>query len=169
MIRKAEIRDLLVVAGIFKEVISCSQKLGTDLFSEDPNTLMTGVLESVILTINNPDAVILIDETEDGRITGLVAGELRVYPRFYKHPLVGEIINVYPAGFPAIKLFQAFDSWREEKGATITTGYIFPENDVWLRAVQKHGGRVVRHWIMGSFQEKRKCMTNSETTESSVA
>ena len=169
MIRQAQTKDLLAVAGIFKELISQAQKLGTELFSEDPGTLLTGVLESIILMMNDLNGIILIDENERGEITGMIAGAIRSYPRFYRHTLVGEIVAAHPVSFASARLYEAFDTWREGKGATITTGYVFPGNAVVLKAFERHGMKICQHWITGSFKEKKCTMMNLETAGSSVA
>ena len=165
MIRRAETRDLLQVTQIFKNMIEYCVKLGTDLFSEDGGTLITGIIEDAVLLMHNPDSVIFVDETEKGSIKGLIAGSIKIYPKYYRHHIVGEVAAIHPISFASKELFQAFEQWRIEKGATITTGFVLPGNTVYLKAVQQHGMEIKQHLIMGSFREKQKCTMNSETQE----
>jgi hypothetical protein len=153
MIRKAEIKDLLCVTQMIKEVIAYLQKLGVDYFSQDPGELVTGIIEHVVLMLNDPDAVIFVDENDKGEIKGMIAGAVLRNPNFCLHKLVGEVRYLYPLAFSSVPLTDAFESWRIEKGATITSAYVFPENDVALKAYEKHGLKINRNYLTGNIQE----------------
>lgn len=155
MIRRAETKDILEVSRMVKDLIIYCRDAGSDIFTEDEDTLTTGIIESVVLTLQNPDAVIFLNVDDAGQIQGMIAGALIRYPNFHRHTLVGEIRHLYPVSFASVKLFVAFEQWRKERGATITTAYVSPENSVCVKAYEKHGLKIMQHLMAGDIQEKK--------------
>ena len=161
MIREAQTKDLLAVSVLLKSMIEFSEKLGTELFTDDPNMRITGIFEYVILSVNDPESIVLVDETEAGIIKGVLIGCIKRYPKYLKHSVVGEISSLYPVSFATRHLKNAFDVWREEKGATATSGYVLSENEICRKIYEKHGMKAAKVWVISGSKEQ-KCMTSSE-------
>ena len=156
MLRRAETKDLIEVSRMVKDLIIYCRKSGADVFSEDDGILTTGIIEHVVLMMNDPNAIIFVQEGDSGALKGMIAGALVRYPNYHKHTLVGEIRHLYPISFASVELFKAFETWRTERGATISTAYVLPSNTGCLKAYEKHGLRIVQYLMTGDIQEKRK-------------
>jgi hypothetical protein len=153
MTREAQTKDLLKVCELFKDLAKHLSKIGASIFAEDENDLTAGMLEYLVLAMNDPDSIVLVEEIEGGQVVAALAGSIKQRPKFLRNPFVAEVTLLCPASFQTQSLRVTFDEWAISKGATARTAFCPPQNEVALKAMERDGMTVSSAFLTKPYSE----------------
>lgn len=143
-IRPAEPRDLPALIGMMHELLAFLKGKGQELYTENKADFDNGVVEFLTIQMSpvtegqRPHTVLVGVDDKDWPV-GFICGWLTYYPRFWKYPTVAELQFMWPLAPSSYRLAAAFEAWGKENGATGTSNYATPGNELSVKAILRNG------------------------------
>jgi hypothetical protein len=153
MVRRAELRDIVALTGMFLKLLDQLKGHGQWLLSDDPVETENGVVGFLISKMHMEENVVFVSVDDNDWPIGFLVGWVLNYPLFYQHKRVAELQFLYPLSFTETPyLLKTFEKWARELGATAEQNYATPENKASIRCMVRDGRKLSYHHFCKPYE-----------------